>query len=276
MRSVFAAGGLAALLAAPAMAADMRVKAQPPVVAPYSWSGFYIGGTAGAAWGHFNTSSTTIFDPDGYFFVEDIPVVDAAGRQRIKSSGFTGGVEAGFNWQLGSLVFGLEADIQSFKLGGSVNSGLVPYPSVLSFTLNANASTNWLATGRGRIGIASNNWLFFATGGVAFTELHANFLFTDTFPVLKVSPPVSTAKIGGVIGGGVEVGLSQGWTVKAEYLFVSFGKAKVVGDASCTFSGGIPCDTAQRNVFTHTADLSANVVRVGLNYRLGGLVVARD
>jgi len=131
----------------------------------------------------------------------------------------------------------------------------------------SNASTSWLATGRGRVGIAANNWLFYATGGVAFTNLDANFNFTDTFANAAESASISGTRVGWTAGGGIEAGLWQGWSVKAEYLFVDFGSVSVNSTNLRAFTPPINLPT---NVFTHSVDLKANIARVGINYRFGG------
>ena len=69
----------AALIGCPAFAADMAVKAPPP---PYNWTGFYIGGTAGGAWGSFDPTSSTVAVPVGEINA-DVPAINAAGMQSI-------------------------------------------------------------------------------------------------------------------------------------------------------------------------------------------------
>lgn len=181
------AAPLAALIGvAAAAAADLApntyVKAPVAPAPAYDWSGFYVGANAGGAWGSFDPTTSTVYSSTGYFGPTIVPSVNAAGIQSIKPAGFTGGLEAGYNWQLNSLVLGLEGDIESFRLSGSSASsagysGFAPS----TFTVTSNASTDWLATARGRLGIASNNMLLFATGGAAFTTLKGNFAFSDNF-----------------------------------------------------------------------------------------------
>lgn len=262
---------LAAVLAfsGPAFAADLTlpVKAPPPPATPvYSWTGFYIGGNAGGAWGSFDPSSTTTFTPGGYFILPNPPIVSAAGQQSIKPSGFTGGFELGYNWRAGNFVYGLEGDIESLHLSGSSTSGQVLYSGGVScpancFTVNSAAHTDWLATTRGRLGVAANNWLLFATGGAAFTTLNGSFSFADSTPTTE-SGSISSTKVGYTVGGGVEAKLWANWSVKAEYLYVDFGRVSVTSNN--LFETGFGPVPAQ--VFTHSLDLKANVARVGLNY----------
>ena len=268
---------LAALVAGPTMAADVPVKARPlpPPPPVYNWTGFYIGANAGGAWGTFDTRTTTVNGADFpafYMVSPDAEQIAAAGVHSIQKSGFTGGFEAGYNVQAGNLVFGLEGDIGSFRLSGSAASGPIEYLSApgTAFTVTSNASTTWLATARGRVGVAANNWLFFATGGAAFTNLNANFAFTDTFAAAVESSSFSKIKTGYAVGGGVEVGFWGHWSVKAEYLYVHFGQISAVSTNLTTDLGAFP-----QNPFTHSVELKASIARVGLNYRFNGPIVAR-
>jgi outer membrane immunogenic protein len=260
---------LAALTGTPAIAADMALKAPPPAPVVSSWAGFYIGANAGGAWGSFDPSTTTTFTPvrsGGYFLAADVPGVNAAGQQSIKPSAFTGGFELGYNFQAGNFVYGLEGDIESFHLSGSSTSGAVFYPFGVScslgnscFTMNAAAHTDWLATARGRLGIAANNWLFFATGGAAFTTLNGSFSFADSLSTESGS--IQSTRVGYTVGGGVESRLWGNWSVKGEYLFVDFGQVSTVSNNLA--AGGFPFPG---QVFTHSIDLKANIARLGVNY----------
>jgi outer membrane immunogenic protein len=152
-----------------ATAADMRVKAQSAASSAYSWTGFYAGNNAGVAWGTFDPSTTAPLNPATGLLAANAAAVTAAGATLgIKPSSFTGGFEAGYNWQTSNTVLGLEGDIESFNLkGNSSFAGTFP-GGVVGFGLTSSASTTWLATARGRVGIATNNWLVYATGGAAF------------------------------------------------------------------------------------------------------------
>jgi outer membrane immunogenic protein len=278
-------------IAAPALAADLPARTYskaPVVVAPavYDWTGFYVGGTLGGAWGTFDPSTSTVFSPTGYFNATSVPVVNAAGSQSIKPSGFTGGLEAGYNWQVSNIVVGIEGDFQSFRLrGSSSGSGVFPCCAPSSFTIASSASTNWLATARGRIGFAADKWLFFATGGAAFTDLNGTSAYTDNCfavpacgggpggPLTTEAVSLSSTKVGYAAGAGVEAGLWGNWTLKAEYLYVDFGT--ITGTGRITAPPVVLVAGSNNNPFTHSFDLKANIARVGLNYRFGGPVVAK-
>jgi outer membrane immunogenic protein len=282
-KAILVALGLAAIsFIAPALAADLPAqnytKAPALAVAPvYDWSGFYVGGTAGGAFGSFDPSTSTTFQTDGYFDLSSVPPVNAAGMQSIKPAGFTGGFEAGYNWQVSNFVVGLEGDVEYLGLKGSASTvGAYPCCSPSTFNVTSSASTTWLATARVRAGIAANDWLFFATGGAAFTNIKANFGFSDNCASLGIcggqnafeAAALSSAKTGFAVGAGIEKAIGQNWTVKAEYLRVGFGT--IVGTGLLTTGPGF-----ETQVMTHSYDLKANIVRLGINYKLGGPVVAR-
>jgi outer membrane immunogenic protein len=247
-----------------AMAADMPLKAPPVVAAPvYNWTGFYIGGTVGGAWGSFDPTTSTVFSPAGYFAFSSVQAVNGVGVQSIEPGGFTGGFEAGYNLQAGRFVYGLEGDIESFRLSGSATGGAVyPCCAPTGFTVASSASTSWLATIRGRVGYAANNWLYFVSGGAAFTDLHGTFAFGDTFGNAAESASFSNAEVGYTVGGGVEAGLWGNWSIKAEYLYVNFGTVSTPSTNLTTIFGPFPA-----SVFTHSIDLKANIARAALNYR---------
>jgi len=142
----------------------------------YSWAGPYIGGNVGYAWGSVDNNWT-------------------------KPSGFVGGVQAGYNWQQGHWVFGLEGDIQAT----GANDTFAPWKF----------SNPWFGTVRGRGGYAFNNILVYGTVGLAFGELRAN-----TFGLTE-----SHTNVGWTAGVGAEVGLTQNWSAKVEYLYVDLANS---------------------------------------------------
>jgi outer membrane immunogenic protein len=254
-----AAASLAVGIFASASAAPVKPRPPPPPAPYYNWSGFYVGGLAGGAWGTSNTTTSTSEVPGGEFAPPALAGFNAAGAQSIKPGAFIGGLEAGYNWQPSYLLFGLEGDIEWLHFNGSANTGPLPIigtPGTF-FAITSNASVSWLATARGRIGYAVNNWLFYVTGGAAFTTLHGNFVFAETLSGTTEAASIASSRVGYSIGGGVETYLWRQWSVKAEYLFVDFG--------SVSTTGILPVLPPQYT-FTHTMDLKLNLARLGLNY----------
>ena len=177
---------VATICTSSALAADLPNygSRQPYTVAQplnmYSWAGPYIGGNLGWNWGGVDNNPT-------------------------KPSGFAGGAQAGYNFQTGPWVFGIEGDIQ----GNGASDTFAPWKF----------SNPWFGTVRGRAGYAFNNILFYGTGGLAFGELKGM-----TFG--GVSESHTTA--GWTLGAGAEFGLAQNWSAKIEYLYVDLDNSNFV------------------------------------------------
>ncbi|OAF14238.1 hypothetical protein AYJ54_42505 [Bradyrhizobium centrolobii] len=264
-----------ALGAASAQAADLAAHyTKAPVMAPaYNWTGFYVGGNVGGQWGSADPRTSTVFSPTGYFTGSSVPAIGTVGAQHVNSSSVTGGFTAGYNWQVNSAVLGLEGDINYFGFKGSATgSALYPCCAPTAFTVSSQVSADWLATIRGRLGfLATPNWLIYATGGAAIADVKANFNFTDTFDAATESGSMRDTRVGWTAGVGGEYAVGNGWSLKAEYLYVDLGRATTTStNLTGAFTGPSPS-----NVYTHSADLKSNIVRVGVNYKFGGPVVAR-
>jgi outer membrane immunogenic protein len=264
-------------LVASAAAADLPARTWTKAAAidpSYNWTGFYAGVNAGGAWGHSDVATSTIFDPvnnAGYFIdANTTALFNTVGRQRTSTSGFTGGIQAGYNWQSGHFVAGVETDFQSFRQSGSATATAL-YPTLgTPFTISHSVSTDWLWTLRPRVGIASNDWLFYATGGLALTKLNASSLFIDSFGDTAATS-WSQARLGWTVGAGVEHALKNGWSVKAEYLYVDFGNVGVTTH-NILDSGVAP---VPGQPLFHSVNLRSNIARVGLNYNFGAAAAAK-
>ena len=178
-----------------AMAADLPVRtaAPPPVfaAAPPTWNGFYFGGHLGYGWGSFD--------------VDD-------GRPRkvpLDNSGIVVGVHAGYNYQVGMLVFGLEGDLSAAPWKKTTSNGLGP---VYEFR------TRWMGSFRGRVGVAFDNFLIYGTAGVGAVDSTASASLNG-----RSQGSIDFYKIGVVAGGGVEYKLTQNIVVGVEglYFFVN-------------------------------------------------------
>jgi outer membrane immunogenic protein len=139
-------------------------------------------------------------------------------------SGFNGGIQGGYNWQYGQFVFGAEADIQA----SGASDTFAPWKF----------SNPWFGTLRGRAGFAMNNILIYGTGGLAFGSVRAEALnLTETH-----------SAAGWTLGVGAEIGITQNWSAKAEYLYVN------LNDNQFALTG-LP------------NGYQFSVVRLGVNYR---------
>ncbi|OKO76848.1 outer membrane protein [Bradyrhizobium sp. AS23.2] len=221
MKKVLLASACLFALTGAASAADLAArpytKAPVAVASVYNWTGFYLGIVGGGAW----QSDSDI---------------------KMKG-GFVGGT-AGYNWQTGNVVFGLEADGAWADVSASVSDG----------TDSLTSKTDAMGTVRGRIGYAVNNVLFYGTGGYAWID--------NKVTVSEAGLSVSDSKFhsGWTVGAGVEAFIAPQWSVKGEYLYRSLG-------GETYFSGvGVPVNSGTANFHT---------VQVGVNYHFGAPVVAK-
>ena len=168
--------------------------------------------------------------PGDYFVPSDVTQIASSGQDTIHPNGGTGGIQAGYNWQAGNVVYGAEVDFDALDLNGSrsITTEYLSAPGTF-FTINQSIKTDWLFTARPRIGWVSNNWLLYATGGLAVTELKFNNTFTDTFAAAYESGSISKTEAGWVVGGGVEYGFTNNWSAKLEYLYMDFGDVSSSG-----------------------------------------------
>jgi outer membrane immunogenic protein len=271
-----------------AMAADLPAPVyKAPVVAPviYDWTGFYVGGNVGYSWGKWdstNVGANNTFPGSATAF---------ANTAAPNVKGVVAGVQGGYNWQFNrNWVAGVEGDFNwsgerasddgafSFSIPSGITTGICdahpPCPLTVTGQTTNEWKLPWFATLRGRLGVvADQTWLFYGTGGLAVGDMRfataqsATATITNaigqTFPGFPITiangASQSTTRVGFAIGGGIEKMLWQNWTVKAEYLYLDWG--------SYTFVAGTGFDTNVR--------LRDNIVRIGVNYKFGGPVVAR-
>jgi len=157
----------------------------------YRWAGPYVGANLGYQWGQVGSNPTA-------------------------PSGFIAGVQAGYNFQNGPWVFGIEGDIQA----SGADNLVVPWKF----------SNPWFGTVRGRAGYAFDNILLYGTGGLAFGELRG-----ETFGRTETH---STA--GWTIGVGGEVGLTPNWTAKIEYLYLDLSSSQfAITGVSNDYTAGV-------------------------------------
>jgi outer membrane immunogenic protein len=251
-----------------ASAADMAVKARPaPLPPPCIWCGFYIGVNGGWAFDGWDDGRTG----DLVFFTAGFNnAVANGGTPRnlgVNREGGFGGGQIGYNWQSGQFVFGLEADIQGADIG---RTNTVIFPG--GGGTNPSVSTgrdhiDWFGTARARLGLAVNTALFYVTGGAAFGGVHSSV--SNVFNPAVTGNFFGTSsdtRFGWVAGAGVEWAFAPNWSVKGEYIHVDLGSDNVNMFDPVNF----PLDRATYR-FHHQFD----AVRVGVNYKFGGPVVAK-
>jgi outer membrane immunogenic protein len=231
-------------MTAVASAADLprRYAAPPPAPAAYlppvfTWTGFYVGLNAGGAVASDITAKT----------VGNGPVVGTA-SDTVGAGGFLVGGTVGYNHQFHpNWVVGVEGDLGYADIQARANSSAPGFTSSTKVGIDG-----YFGTIRGRVGYAMGPWLFYGTGGWAFTQQRATDTSTFSGPFAVSSSSVSaTRDINGyVVGGGVEYAVNQNLSLKAEYLYADFEKKRVV----------TPFTTTSTNQDVH-------LLKVGVNYK---------
>lgn len=268
MKTTFATAAAAALLiagTAASSAADLPMKARPYVAAPevWSWTGFYIGAHVGAGWGTTESTLTGAF-----FSPPPTTVAFSFPFSQNSRSGFLGGAQAGYNWQSGWAVFGVQGDI-----AGTDIKGTTPCVTFLSCT----TKTDWLATVSGRLGaVVAERGLIYVKGGAAWMNSRHTVNLPNFGPGggaingLEVTSRESTAW-GGMLGFGTEWMITRNWTAFIEYDYIEFDKKNEGFRINPALIGG-------GNLIVN-ADLKnkLSIAKVGVNYKFdwAGPVVAR-
>jgi outer membrane immunogenic protein len=260
MRKLLLAGAALALFAAaPALAADLPAQAVPakaPVYIPppvYNWNGFYVGGHVGGGW---SSQQATELAPG----VAAFPTGTVFNKNNM--SGFLGGVQGGFNWQVSNVVFGVEGEYSWGNVNGSVTT---VSPVFGGFTSNVTAKDKDYALATGRIGYAADNWLFFAKGGGAWGQTSSTGTGLLANGTVFETSTANSNRSGWVVGAGVEWGFAPNWSAKIEYNHIDFGSSTVTVLGTATGASSISVSN------------TVEVVKGGVNYRFnwGSPVVAK-
>lgn len=272
---------VAALIATPALAADMAAKAPPPASAlSYNWSGFYVGGHAGYGWDGDPTVTYTPNDVNangftcgGLFGGTCVPAA------KFGINGGLVGIQAGYNWQpTGHWVVGVESDFDWTAISGTGTSNFVlaGFPPTAS-TFQAIESVDWFGTVRGRLGwLAADNFLLYGTGGLAYGRVRTsatlvsqspggttgNFAFSCNFITSCFVGNTSQTLTGYAAGGGVAYAISPNVSLFAEYLYINLGHINNTNSVAVA-SGHLSPSSFTANF----SDVVFNVVRAGLNYK---------
>jgi len=247
-----------------ASAADMPMKAAPMVapVAAYNWAGWYAGGNIGYGWGVDSNLNASATDSFGFGFL----VPGGGGyfdtgtniTPNVQQKGVIGGLQLGYNWMISpNWVVGIVTDFEASGMKASAANTLKP-PTLIPGTQTNSVQTDWFGTVRGKLGLAQNNVLFYATGGLAYGHVQTSGQFTNA--VLGGTTFVgssSATKAGWAVGGGIDYGFAARWSIGAEYLYMNLGRLSYT-ETSAAF----PTTTATIN-----NRAAANIVRATLNYK---------
>lgn len=245
----FRISAIAFLLAtAGATAADLAPAPVEPVgpEVAYNWTGFYAGINGGYAFG--SSRDVTMSE----LFPGDDPNSDKYGS--LSPKGGFGGVQAGYNWQTGNFVLGLEGDIQ----GAGISDKTSRIGATTDYFLSTKSQVNWFGTVRPRIGYAFDNILIYATGGLAVggVKYTQNYVDGDYLAHARTNK----TRVGFAVGGGVEYAFNEHWTAKLEYQYIDLGRSKM---SATEFNDGEP---TQYTIHTKLRT-DFHTVRLGVNYK---------
>ena len=245
-------GSFAADVAAPVL------KAPPPLPLPPSWAGFYLGLTGGYGWKQDEFSAVTEFGTGTAPLIID----------GVHSKGGVFGGYAGYNWQFGRFVPGIEIDFTATDISGtSVAAGSVSVPGTTgTVSISMGERVKYLGSARARLGWTPlDPLLLYGTAGLAWERVDQNPTttviassqgqnFTET-----ISQQTAADKFGWVAGVGAEVMLgSPNWIARVEYLHYGMG---MLQETSISSQSGNTQTAGSQNI---------NVVRGGLAYKFGG------
>jgi outer membrane immunogenic protein len=240
-------------------AADLQIYKAPPFAPPppFSWTGFYLGGNVGAGIG---TTETSVNVGSAITALTGTPISLTAPLMSETFNGFLGGVQAGYNWQAGVFVLGVEGDFDGAGLQGNA-------PCVV--VLNCTIKHNWVADVTGRVGVvAVERSLIYLKGGVAWQS--DNFSVGNTASIngttIIANASGSGTQTGGLLGMGIEYAFLPNWSAKIEYNFIDFGTHSFNAPVSTVPSlAGTPL--AGVTGFPVSITESEHIVKAGVNYR---------
>lgn len=248
------------LMTSAAVAADLPSRKAAPVAPPpvMSWNGFYVGANAGGSWKPGNTYGSVVqtVAPGYTDGVLTAPGTTVIPNYVSGSSGITGGLQAGYNWQVSPMfVVGAETDFQGTSLGSGSNGNSL---ATLAYLNNAQAGgsnwvgtsaanqLNWFGTVRGRAGVAvMPNLLVYGTGGFGYGLVQRVGGFYNN----------NAVQTGWTAGGGVEYKFTPAWSVKGEYLYTDLSG----NNQNTWYNAGIGVNNVNNTTKFQT-------VRAGVNY----------
>lgn len=225
------------------------------------WSGFYVGAHAGYGWGDGNVD---LSGSSGAIHWND-PFLPGDQRQNFGGlDGWLGGLHVGANYQTGLVIVGLEADVSWSDIGDDLTTGV----SVQGAQWDIKTELDAFGTVRGRLGfLVSPTFLVYGTAGAAWGQFDVRQ--ATTF----LNPPDDGGRTSGsfnhfgyVVGGGAEWALGQNLFLRAEYLYLDFGKE----DYALKGTNKPPNDPAAvPYIETFSAEHELHTLRVGVSYKFG-------
>jgi outer membrane immunogenic protein len=265
MRRQFLLASLGAIaLTGSALAADLTPPPPPPPYIPpppvFTWTGVYIGGQVGGAWGtgsNLFTGFDPFFPPAGVFINTNL-----SGNP----SGVIGGAHLGYQVQINQWILGIEGSVDGTSLSKTVG---VAFPDGTAATVHSSADVQ--GSIRGKLGIAWDRFMIYGTGGVAFGGFNTTVNvsspgFVGINPVTGLpfafgpffaNGSFSNTRVGWTAGGGAQYAITPNWWVFAEYRFTDFG----------TIREGVFPNLPTGFFFNGSRRIQQNQVQAGFSYK---------
>jgi len=225
MRQLFFAAPLLISFANAAQAAD--------------WTGFYVGGNGG----YGLAKATADFSGFG------VPLL--SGSEKLDGAVYGG--QAGYNYQIGRVVLGVETDLMGTSQKATGSQVCPAATCGIAVTESSDDSIPWLGTLRLRGGFAIDRFLIYATGGAGY----GLFKSTQTLTTLlgSVTTSASDQRLAWVAGAGIEAAITRNWSVKLEYLYLD------TGTFNTTYS------VLGVGAIVEQSRMTESMTRIGVNYR---------
>ena len=248
MQKLLLSGAAAGALFASSLAvnaADLPAYRPAPAPAPYwSWSGFYLGGPVGSGWAHKEWTA----DPTGFFTFRVGPNGFPASSD---IGGAVYGAQAGFNYQFGQTVLGLEVEGSFADIQGDTKCANAAF--ICETKVRA------LGAVTGRLGYAFDRALLYVKGGAAFASerYHADSFFFPVTGPFGVDLQARDTRWGGTVGAGLEYAFGPSWSAKVEYNYYGFDTRRI--DFTNVATGAVVPLEIKQNI---------QIVKLGVNYKL--------
>ncbi len=232
-------------------AADIRARPAPYAPSPrvyappsFSWTGFYLGGNVGGAWAHRDVTDT--------FFGTNV-------NNGNNNGVFIGGGQVGYNWQVGYVVLGVEADFDGVANNNNTDTVFIPTLGPVQGTSN----NRWITTVAARFGLTNDCWLFYGKAGGGWVG-NEDFTVTNLRTGSFFSISNDNSNSGWLLGAGIEWAFAPNWSAKVEYNYLG------LEDRTSGGSPFFPGDTFTRG------DRNVQMVKAGINYRFNWGGIAED
>ena len=278
MKYIALLASVAILIGSQALAADLpsrKVEPVAPVAPTFTWTGFYAGINAGVNWANRNVSSNYIdvsqdpLPPDQ--LAEIFPSPAPHGNSR---TGFIGGLQIGYNYQIDRFVIGAEADFMGAILSKSNTATLTVYnfldeSDTLTEAFTSKIQQNWLGTLRARAGFTYNRVLIYATGGLAYGNVQSSLGIRETWgnDIANWYGSKNWTKLGYTIGAGVEYALTNNWIIRGEYLYYNLGAVTTYALPTDQVTEGVPGPNTYTVQGSSKTTIDGNIVRAAISYK---------